>query len=299
VTDIRVGTASWTDKTLTKDSDWYPKKSMSAKERLAFYASVFPMVEVDATYYHPPTEQLARLWAERTPDDFRFDVKAYALLTGHPAERRSLWEDVAEALPAEHADKKRVYLNHLPDDAVQRAYDAFAEALAPLEEAGKLGAIFFQMPPWFVASRDNRAFLEQLPDRLPGRRLAVEFRHGTWMDERSRDRTLDLLEGLGIAYVSVDGPQGFDTSIPPVTAVTSPDLAIVRFHGHNADTWEAKGITAAERFRYLYSPDELRDWAPRLQELADQARETHVVFNNCYRDYGVRNAQDMIRLLTS
>ena len=121
---VRVGTASWTDRTLTRETDWYPKKSMSAKERLAYYASVFTMVEVDATYYYPPTEQLAWLWVERTPEDFRFDVKAYGLLTGHAVQRDSLWADVAEALPAEHADKRRIYLHHLPDDAADRAFAA-------------------------------------------------------------------------------------------------------------------------------------------------------------------------------
>jgi uncharacterized protein YecE (DUF72 family) len=296
---IRVGTASWTDRTLTRESDWYPKKSMSAKERLAYYASIFPLVEVDATFYHPPTERLATLWADRTPEDFRFDVKAYGLLTGHAVQRDSLWEDVAEALPEAHAGKRRVYLHHLPDDAAQRAFAAFVEALAPLGEAGKLGALFFQFPPWFTNNRDNRAYLDRLPERLPGQRVAVEFRHKSWMSERSRDLTLDQLERLGLAYVGVDAPQGFDTSVPPVTAVTQPELAVVRFHGHNADNWEREGISAAERFRYHYSQSELEEWAPRVRELAGEARETHVVFNNCYRDYGVRNAQDMKRLLNS
>jgi uncharacterized protein YecE (DUF72 family) len=296
---VRVGTASWTDRTLTRESDWYPKKSMSAKERLAFYASIFSVVEVDATFYHPPSEQLAHLWAERTPDDFRFDVKAYGLLTGHAVQRDSLWDDIAEALPEEHAGKRRVYLRHLPDDAAARAFEAFGAALAPLEAADKLGAVFFQFPPWFTNNRDNRAYLDRLPERLPGQRIAVEFRHKSWLSERSRDLTLDQLERLGVAYVCVDGPQGFDSSIPPVLAVTQPELSVVRFHGHNADNWEREGLTAAERFRYLYSADELRAWAPRVRELAGAARETHVVFNNCYRDYGVRNAQDMKRLLNS
>jgi uncharacterized protein YecE (DUF72 family) len=296
---IRIGTASWTDRTLTHESDWYPKKSMSAKERLAYYASIFSVVEVDATFYHPPTERLANLWAERTPADFRFDVKAYGLLTGHAVRRDSLWEDVAAALPAEHADKRRVYLRHLPEDAAEHAFTAFVEALAPLEEAGKLGALFFQFPPWFTNNRDNRAHLDALPERLPGRRIAVEFRHRSWLVDRSRNRTLDQLERLGLAYVCVDAPQGFDSSVPPVTAVTDPELAVVRFHGRNADTWEQEGITAAERFRYFYDSDELREWAPAVHALAGQARETHAVFNNCYRDYGVRNAQQMIALLTA
>lgn len=293
---ILIGTASWTDPTLTRETDWYPRKSMSARERLQYYASVFPMVEVDATYYYPPTGDLAGKWVERTPPDFRFDVKAYALLTGHPARVDSVWPDVRDALPDEHAGKRRVYLEHLPEPAIERAFGHFAEALLPLESAGKLGAVFFQMPPWFVASRGNRRYLEALPDRLPQYRIAVEFRHHSWLDDDTAPGTLALLADRGLAYVCVDGPQGFASSVPPRVAATT-ELAVVRFHGHNTATWEAQGITAAERFAYRYSERELADWAPRVERLAADAAETHVVFNNCYRDYGVVNARQLGELL--
>lgn len=296
---IRVGTASWTDPTLTKEADWYPKRSLSAEERLAFYASVFPMVEVDATYYHPPTEDLAGLWVERTPQGFRFDVKAYSLLTQHPTRPGSLWADVAAQLPAEQRAKRNVYAKDLPEPALDLAFERFREALMPLHSAGKLGAVFFQMPPWFTAKRANRDYLATLTGRLPDYQVAVELRHASWMsDEDDRRRTLALLEEHGAAYVCVDMPQGFANSLPPVLAATA-DLAVVRLHGHNAETWNAKGLTAAERFAYLYDDEELRAWTPRVRDLAAQARETHVVFNNCYRDYGVRNAETMQRLLAS
>ncbi|MGH3666379.1 MAG: DUF72 domain-containing protein [Egibacteraceae bacterium] len=293
---VRVGTASWTDPTLTRHADWYPKRSMSAEARLRFYASVFTVVEVDATYYHPPTEHLAGLWVDRTPQDFRFDVKAYSLLTGHPTRPDSLWEDVAEALPSEQAGKKSVYLEHLPADAQDRAFERFREALMPLHSAGKLGAVFFQFPQWFTPRAENRALLESLSTRLPDYQLAVEFRYGGWLDDRTADRTLELLRAAGLAYVCVDEPQGFTSSVPPVVAATA-DLAVLRMHGHNSDNWERKGITAAERFRYLYSDRELRHWAKRLGPLTRTARETHVVFNNCYADYGVRNARQLAALV--
>ena len=293
---IRVGTASWTDPTLTRDADWYPKKSMSAEARLRFYAAVFPMVEVDATYYHPPTEELAALWVDRTPQNFRFDVKAYALLTQHPTKPASLWDDVAERIPAEHAEKKSIYISHLPDDAADDAWEHFRTALMPLHSAGKLGAVFFQFPQWFTNRRDNREYLDQLPERLPDYQLAVEFRHGSWLDGDSAGKTLKQLERLGLAYVSVDEPQGFASSVPPVVAATA-DLAVLRMHGHNTENWQRKGITAAERFKYLYSTEELQAWKPKVEQLAEQARETHVVFNNCYRDYGVRNARELGQLL--
>ena len=293
---MRVGTASWTDPTLTRDAQWYPKKSMSAEARLRFYASIFTMVEVDATYYHPPTEELAALWVERTPSDFRFDVKAYALLTQHPARRESLWADLAEQIPAEHAAKKSVYLSHLPYDAADEAFERFRAALMPLHSAGKLGAVFFQFPQWFTNRRDNREYLDTLPQRLPDYQVAVEFRHVSWLDGDSAAKTLGQLERLGLTYVCVDEPQGFSSSVPPVVAATA-DLAVLRMHGHNTENWERKGITAAERFKYLYSEQELEQWKPKVTELAAQARETHVVFNNCYRDYGVQNARQLAQLL--
>jgi uncharacterized protein YecE (DUF72 family) len=224
------------------------------------------------------------------------EIKAYSLLTGHPAPVRTLWKDVAADVPDEHAGKKNVYLQHLPAAAVDRAWSHFADALDPLAAAGKLGAVVFQFPPWFTAKRDNRAYLESVRARLPHLPLAVEFRHGSWFGEGDSERTLELLESLGIAYVCVDEPQGFKTSVPPVVAATAR-LAMVRFHGHNADAWEKKGITAAERFEYLYSEEELAAWTGRIRDLASASDETHVLMNNCYRDFGVRNARQLAQLL--
>ena len=113
--------------------------------------------------------------------------------------------------------------------------------------------------------------------------------------ERQR-RTLAPLEELGLAYVSVDEPQGFKSSTPPVVACTT-SLAVVRLHGHNMETWEKPNITASERFRYLYSKDELRRWVRPVRELAGRAEQVHVLMNNCYRDYAVRNARQFAALL--
>jgi uncharacterized protein YecE (DUF72 family) len=292
---IRVGTASWTDPTLIKESDWYPKRSMTAEERLRFYADQFPVVEVDATYYFPPTEDMSAKWVERTPQHFLFDIKAFGLFTGHAVKRESVWEDVAEALPDD--GKKNVYLTHLPDKAVGLAWERFREALMPLHSAGKLGAVLFQFPPWFRPNRRSRAIIHELEERLPDYDLAVELRHSSWFAEpEDRERTFALLEQHKIAYTVVDEPQGFDTSVPPIVTATAP-LAIVRMHGHNKENWERKGISAAERFRYLYSEDELSGWAAKVQDLAKNTRETHVLFNNCYRDYGVRNAAQLAAMV--
>ena len=117
------------------------------------------------------------------------------------------------------------------------------------------------------------------------------------MEEAKRESTLAQLEELGMAYVVVDGPQGFKSSTPPVVACTSPELSFLRFHGHNDDAWEKPGLSAAERFRYLYTEDELREWVQPARELASQAKQLHVLMNNCYEDDGVRNAAQFADLL--
>ena len=167
----------------------------------------------------------------------------------------------------------------------------------PLHSAGKLGAVLFQFPQWFVIARKNKDYIAECAERLSDYRMAVEFRHKTWMEERNREETLSFLEGLKLPFVCVDMPQGFDSSIPPVAAATAPDLAMVRFHGRDPAQWSKKNVSAAERFRYDYTEPELKEWVPRISALADSARETHVLMNNCYRDYAVRSARQLATLL--
>lgn len=292
---ILVGTASWTDPTLL-NSGWYPDDVKTAEQRLVFYAKHFPIVEVDSTYYAMPSERNAELWVDRTDKRFRFDIKAFALLTQHPAQPRGIPKKLHEHLPA---GKARVYAKDVPGKVLDEIWEMFRSALMPLHSAGKLGAVFFQFPEWFVPSIDNKKYLETLRERLPDYRIAVEFRRGSWMDPPERaEKTLTLLEDNGLSYVCVDMPQGFASSLPPVVASTSKHLAVVRFHGHNEDNWKKKGITTAERFDYLYSDKELKEWAPKVETLAEDAREVHVLFNNCYGDKAVRNASRLASLLS-
>ncbi len=293
---IVVGTCSWTDRTLVAETDWYPKRSMSAAERLAFYAEHFAVAEADSTYYFPPGPDLTRGWAERTPAGFTMDVKAYGLLTGHPARADSLWPDLREAIPAEHAGKRNVYAHHLDPEALEEAWARFAGALRPLVDAGKLGAVLLQYPPWFTAKAANREELARVREHWPDLPVCVELRSPTWWDgERDRDRTLGVLRDARLAHVVVDAPSR--SGLPAVVAVTHPDLAVVRFHGRNDDTWKGRATTAAERFRYLYDRDELAAWVQPIRELAGGARHVHALMNNCYQDYGVRNAADLAELL--
>ena len=138
--------------------------------------------------------------------------------------------------------------------------------------------------------------MEDLREWLPDFAIAIEFRQVAWMKEERRERVFQFLKGHGFTYVAVDEPQGFSSSVPPVIAVTAP-LAMVRFHGRNQETWEKKGISTAEKFRYLYDRPELKAWVPNLRKMAADATEVHAVMNNCYSDYAVRNAADLSELL--
>jgi uncharacterized protein YecE (DUF72 family) len=293
---ILVGSCSWTDPSLIGCGRFYPQDVTTAEARLRYYAGQFGIVEVDSTYYAPPSVRNSELWATRTPDDFVFNVKAFGLLTHHPARVDRLPGWLREALPEEARGKTNAYAKNIPGDEMERLWQLHRDALEPLAAAGKLGAVLFQFPPWFVRSRDHTDYLRALPDRLPGWPLAVEFRGGGWLEEDAAAHTFGLLEEAGLAYVCVDEPQGFASSTPAVVAATSP-LAVVRLHGRNADTWDAKMKAASDRFKYLYADAELEEWVPRVRELARQTQTVHVLFNNNYEDWGMQNARRMARLL--
>jgi uncharacterized protein YecE (DUF72 family) len=292
----RFGTASWTDPTMTAPGVFYPPGASSAEERLRFYASRFSVVEVDSTYYALPNKRTAESWVERTPKDFVFDVKAHALMTGQPTELARLPKAIKEELPAELKEKKRIYRKDVPAELLDAVYGQFREALEPLVKAGKLGAVFVQFPKWVFPSHEARELMLETRQRLK-LPIAVEFRHGSWFNEKNAERTVRFLEENKIPYVAVDEPQGFKSSVPPVIIPTSEELAIFRFHGRNAENWEKKEITPAERFRYLYDEDELADWTPKIAAVARKTKETHAVYNNCFSNYGTTNAQEAARLL--
>ncbi|HEX2356402.1 MAG TPA: DUF72 domain-containing protein [Micromonosporaceae bacterium] len=285
--DIKVGTASWTDKTLLA-SGWYPQTADTPEKRLAHYARQFPLVEVDATYYSPPAEQTARLWVDRTPPAFTFNIKAFSLLTGHPTKVSAIYKDLRP-----ETDKKNVYPGDLSPQAMEDVWTRFLSALDPLAEAGKLGVLLFQFPPWFTIRRSNKQYLLEVAKRCSPLRVAMEFRHASWFEGDNRAETLEFLRKHDLPFVCVDMPQGYRSSIPPVLEPTA-DLAVVRFHGHS-EKWTSKDIY--EKFGYLYADRELKDWAPKLRSLADDTGETHVLMNNCYSDYAQRNASRLLDFL--
>lgn len=293
--NIFIGTASWTDKTLIESGRFYPKEANNAEARLRFYAEKFPIVEVDSTYYYPPSDQAVDAWVNRTPDEFTFHIKAWSLLTKHPTRPNSLAPDLRET--ATERKGKFLYAGHLPDETMDEVWRRFAASLMPLHSTGKLGVIHFQYPEWFMPGTESRNYIVECQERLHNYRIAVEFRNSLWFEERKLERTLEFLRSHDIPVTSVDMPQGFRSSMPPVAAATAKDLAYVRFHGRNTEQWDKPQEIATPRFAYKYTQEELAPWVPKLKELASQAKEVHVLMNNCYQDYAVQNARDLGELL--
>lgn len=292
-----IGTCSWTEPTLIKEASFYPVKTMSAEERLKFYASKFNTVEVDSPFYALPSESVVALHAARTPADFKLNYKAYGMLTTHSVETRSLPKAIQEIVPAFLLDKPRLSYSDVPEEARSLAFKMFASALKPAAAAGKLGCLVWQFPPWFSYGPKSLEHIERCRGELPEYELAVEFRHPGWLDSAHRVETRRFLAERSLAYVSVDEPQ-FDEprTIPPVFEATT-GTAYIRLHGRNKEAWFKKGLTAAERFAYDYSQEELFEIAGRIKPLAKSADKTFVMFNNCFRDYAVNNAMIMSEIL--
>ncbi len=294
---ILVGTASWTDPSLIKSGRFYPPEATTAEARLQHYASVFPLVEVDSSYYGMPAQRNSALWVERTPDDFTFDIKAFSAFTHHPTKPAALPKDLREQLPMELQEKRSVYYKDLPQEIRDELWSRFGEALLPLDSAGKLGVVLFQFPPWFMPGRESFAYLDELTDRLPQYTPAVEFRNPLWLDEEHVERTISFLAERGMPYVCVDEPQGTRASVPPVVASTAR-ASVVRFHGRNAQAWAKRNASVAEKYDWLYSPEELQEWVPGIQRLASESETVHVLMNNCREDKAVVNAKQLALMLS-
>ncbi len=294
---VLVGTASWSSKTLVDSGRFYPPGVTSAEARLRYYASRFPLVEVDSSYYAMPAPATAQLWAERTPDGFTMNVKAFRLFTGHQTSPTVLHKDIRAALPP--STKANLYLHDVPPEIVDELWRRFIEALVPLRAAGRLGLVHFQLPPWIVRNAAGHAHVRMCVERMAGHTLSVEFRHRSWFaDDAATASTLAFERELGVVHTVVDGPQGFANSVPALWELTHPEIALLRLHGRNAETWNVKGARdSSERFNYDYAAAELGELAGRVAVLAKRARSTHVVFNNNMEDQGQRNAASLMTLL--
>ena len=260
---IYVGTCSWAD-----HKPFYPD-GLPSNQQISYYAQQFPIVEINSSFYRMMPARNYALWAERTPDGFVFDAKPYKQLTWH--------------------DRKNP-----PDDEIIRAY---SETLQPLRQVSKLGAVHFQFAPWFVYRDKNVDYIHHLKGMFADDRVAVEFRHRSWLEGDHVPALLEDLAAHGVGLTVVDEPQLGSGSVPTVLEVTNPELVIVRFHGRNYKKWYAKVKTTGERFDYLYSEKELKEWVPQANQLAERAKEVHLLFNNNAQDYAIQNARQLSMLM--
>lgn len=293
--EIRVGTAGWTDKTLTARGVFYPPEARTPEGRLRYYASRFSLVEADAGFYAIPDRVVTANWVERTPENFVFNMKAHALMTGHATDVARLPRTIRDHIPEELG--ARVYAKDLPPELRDEVWRQFRIAAEPLHEAGKLGSILLQFAPWILPNKQTPAMLTRVREQLGDLPVAVEFRNPSWMEGRLRERVWAQLRDHRITYVVADTPPGTPTSMPIAPAITTPELAIVRLHGRRSELWGAKEATVLEKYRYLYDAHELEEWMTIILELAEEAERVHVVFNNCYANYGTTNALEMAGLL--
>jgi uncharacterized protein YecE (DUF72 family) len=204
-------------------------------------------MEVSSVYYGLPNETTSGLWVNRTPESFIFDVKAFRLFTLHPTMPVVLPPDIRSNVPSDVKEKKFLYYQDLPADLQKEIWQRFEQALLPLDSAGKLGVVLFQFPSWFYPGNEQREHILSCKEKLPQYQLAVEFRHNSWLNGKNRERTLAFLKQNKLAYVCVDEPQGFQSSVPPVAAATA-DISVIRFHGWDIGAWEDELASATGRF---------------------------------------------------
>jgi uncharacterized protein YecE (DUF72 family) len=271
---IRIGTCSWADESLTRY--FYPPSIKGAEERLRYYTERFDTVEANSTYYRLPARETVERWAERTPDGFVMHVKAFGVMTRHPVKLEQLPTDLREGAPTD----ERGRIDRPPREFRAEIFRRFHEALEPLRETGKLGGILMQFPSYVVVKPASFEYLEWAQEQLAGDEMLVEFRHASWLEEEKRAETLALLERRGMTYVIVDAPRLDGRNVLPTVVATTSPTAYVRFHGRNAETWNKRVRSAAERFDYLYSDEELREWVAPLGELAERSETVYAMFNN-------------------
>ncbi|MEU2436580.1 DUF72 domain-containing protein [Streptomyces rubradiris] len=274
--DILIGTCGWTDPNLLR-SGWYPPGTGTPEKRLRHYATRFPLVEADSPYYALPSPRTTTQWAERTPPGFRFDVKAFSLLTGHPTRSAALPPDLR---------------THPRNEALRtEVWTRYAEALTPLLHSGRLGTLLFQYPASLHPGPEAETFVRTARERAEGWPFAVEFRDPAWWHPANAPRTTAFLKDLDATAVATDTP---DPRHP--VPVTTPHLTIVRFHGRSPH-WRTG--TKEDRFRHTYTEQELEEWLPHIHTAATTATEIHLLFNNCCGNAAPRAAEMMRDLLSS
>ena len=263
--------------------DWvgpfYPDGTKN-QEMLSRYARAFPAVEINATYYRLPPASTFQGMVRNSPPGFRFVVKLTGSLThgddGGASRDRGPAPGASEARGAGETE-------------IGLGCRRFLQAVAPLEDAGRLDGILAQFPYRFREGPAERERIAALRHHLGPRPFFVEFRHQSWAQES----TYRLLEELDVGFCVVDEPS-LPGLFPPVVRQTS-DVAYFRFHGRNAERWWDGD--SSTRYDYLYSEEELREWSVKIHDTAARTRQTFVFFNNCHGGSAPRNAEQMQAIL--
>lgn len=294
MTEFRVGTCSWADRSL-RSSGWYPARAGESATRLEYYSQFFNTVEVDSAYYAIPDEDRFYHWAAHTPGDFVFNVKSYGLFTHHRVQVSTLPAPARSLFPAEMSGK-RVALDDIPREARRKVWDLFRERVMILHGMKRLGYLLFQFPPWVRFDETHLRYFRRISDLAAPIRVAIEIRHRSWLEGRNRDRFLGLLKDENMALVAADEPQ-LEWTPPFHWELTASWGGVIRLHGKNTEAWKNPGATVEERFRYLYSEEELKQLRGTITDMKGSAERVYIMFNNCFRDHSVKNALRMRELL--
>jgi uncharacterized protein YecE (DUF72 family) len=287
---ILVGTASWSDPGFVER--WYPKK-MPAGERLAWYAQYFELVEVNSTFYSVPEPRMVERWCAATPDDFTFDVKLHQLFSFHSTPAKLLPPDLQRCAGTDGRGNVKSTA-----ELQEALLKSFLRATSILRKAGKLGVLLLQLSPAFSPRKYQLVELKPLIEALGDYDLAIEFRNRNWAVGNQLESTIDFLRRHRVIFVNVDTPASDHFTVMPsdVDEVTNPNAAYLRLHGRNAKAY-ITGKTVATRFNYDYSETEIAEVAKRSKNLAEEAREAHVIFNNNNLDYAPRAALGLRKAL--
>ena len=266
---INIGLTGW------GDHDSLYEDLQRKTDKLVTYASHFPIVELDATYYAIQPERNIRKWIKETPERFKFIVKIHQALTLHAD-----YHDFAETR--------------------QILVDQFKTMLQPLKDENKLAMVLVQFPPWFDCTVQNIKYIRYIRAQLEAFPVCVEFRHQSWFNESFKEETLAFLTQQNIIHVVCDEPQVGQGSVPMVNRITN-ETAFVRYHGRNVHGWTKKDMTdeAWREVRYLYdySEQELKALIDKVKVLEHKAKNIYVVFNNNSGGHAAQNAKTYQRLL--
>lgn len=290
---IRIGTCSWTDRTLLR-SGFYPDSASTPAARLAFYARQFDVVEVDSSFYALPNPENAVRWITCTPREFVFGVKSFSLFTFHRAKIAVLPQWLQKELRREQSYLIR--REELTPDQRLRLFDEFLQTLRILHRAGRLAYLLFQFPPRWYFSREALAYIRRLRQVSGPLPLAVEVRNNSWLAPNNREAFCGTLRDENIAYTAVDEPK-LDWTLPREWPLTAEWGTIARFHGRNKAGWSNPRASVAEKFDYEYSRDELEEWEESILETQRSAKNIYLMYNNCVSDKAVQGAKLMKEIM--